>query len=715
MANQEQIPPQQEQPFVAAKQVSFNLEDIILNTNNEVALLYLEHNNQDYFKCVFYFISKCCLRKPFTRSSDMYKEYLAEFWNAISAHYLAHSSEYIAPPSIDIVRQWFLTIGYREKVSAKGTLRKSLLPPRWSLANGINIDYVNIFWEDIILKLKKKQREKQSSLKQPSVSSKEATKVGSSKAPTGSKTGHLKKRKESSSAMDSNPSQPPVSTSVDPGMHKEDQQATCGPTSLGVTSEARANPQLSSGMSAFNLNEPIYSASFIIYSESVSENDASAVSTTEVDPQNSAPSDFPSFKDLDLPEDDHVIIVESDAEEDDGIHDKTEDTLVPKSSFPKSSLIQELTNQLNELLVKSLKTKFFNILCAHDFSNSLPTKLKDLPSKFNRLIEEVKELKNQVHKLEIELPGDLKEIPTKLEDFTKTVTSLTSQVVKLKTLQWELLQKFVSLPGHVASVQAKLKTLDALPGLLSHIIKALNKFAHVLDSTSSKARDQSVPSGSQADTMPAEGEKNINQATISQLFQRRAKKVNLNRPQPETTTPLPIPPVITTTTSQMQSPSFLPPPKSSSQPKGEHIKEDKGKKALSLEEAEKESTKSGSDDEITHMPGSMKIKEEVKVEAARHEGEIRKEELLDLLGLEVVSKYYNDKLQYDKYCDKMMNRIAASKIPNCDVLTRNGPITLKVYKEDGTNEIIPNFKASDMYLGEWREVMEACLKRTRKG
>ncbi|GKA26096.1 hypothetical protein Tco_0712205, partial [Tanacetum coccineum] len=431
------------------------------------------------------------------------------------------------------------------------------------------------------------RHKKQSSLKQPSVSSKEATKVGSSKAPTGSKTGHSKKRKESSSAMDSNPSQPPVSTTVDPGMHKEDQQATCGPTSLGVTSEARANPQLSSGMSAFNLNEPIYSASFIIYSESASENDASAVSTTEVDPQNSAPSDFvpqqqginegtkntsydhlftgkgasliarqvdeekasrtikledlaklvsnvqPSFKDLDLPEDDPVIIVESDAEEDDGIHAKTEDTSVPKSLSPKSSLIQELTNQvlilqsqkhkleleknkaeaeaallkaqpsfpnveqLNELLVKSLKTKFFNILSAHDFSSSLPTKLKDLPSKFNRLTEEVKELKNQVHNLEIKLPGDLKEIPTKLEDFTKTVTSLTSQVVKLKTLQWELPRKFLSLPGQVVSVQAKLKTLDALPSLLPHVTKALNKFARVLDSASSKAGDQSLPSASQ--------------------------------------------------------------------------------------------------------------------------------------------------------------------------------------------------------------------------
>ncbi|GJS37000.1 hypothetical protein Tco_0535382 [Tanacetum coccineum] len=94
------------------------------------------------------------------RSPDMYMEYLSEFWysatslenskvsfsiptggifgevgvntftNAIGAHYLAYSSEYVAPPSIDIVRQWFPTIGYGEEVSAKGTLRKNLLPPR---------------------------------------------------------------------------------------------------------------------------------------------------------------------------------------------------------------------------------------------------------------------------------------------------------------------------------------------------------------------------------------------------------------------------------------------------------------------------------------------------------------------------------------------------------------------------------------------------------
>ncbi|GJW36180.1 hypothetical protein Tco_0059100 [Tanacetum coccineum] len=255
----------------------------------------------------------------------------------------------------------------------------------------------------------------------------------------------------------------------------------------------------------------------------------------------------PSFKNLDSPEDDLVIVVnDSDEDEEDEVHPtinaKSKDTSVPKSSSLMSSQIQELTNhvlilqsqkhkleleknkaeakpalfkaqpsfpnigQLNELLVKSLQTEFSKILSAYDFSSSLPTQLKDLPSKFNELTEE------------------------------------------------ELLVEFLSLPPQVASVQAKLKTLDALLSLLLNVKKSLNKFARVLDSASSKAIYQGVPSASQVNTMPAEGEKNTNQTTISQLFQRRAEKnaekENLNNQQPK-----PIPPIITTTT-QMQSPSL---------------------------------------------------------------------------------------------------------------------------------------------------------------
>nr|GFA55739.1 hypothetical protein [Tanacetum cinerariifolium] len=248
-------------------------------------------------------------------------------------------------------------------------------------------------------------------------------------------------------------------------MHKEDQQATGGPTSLGVTSEEKANPQLSS-----------------------------VDSTAKADPELSAPNDFiPHFKDLDSPEDDHVITVDDSDEDDEDVYTppnvKTEDTLVPKSSSPMSSQIQELTNQvlilqsqmhkleaeknkaeaeaallkaqpsfpnveqLNELLVKSVKSEFLKILSTHNFSSSLPTKLKDLPSKFNDLTE-----------------------------------------------KWELPAEFLAMPSQVEMVQAKLKTLDALPSLLNKVTNALNQFAQAI--TSNKTRGDSVPLAGQAGTLP---------------------------------------------------------------------------------------------------------------------------------------------------------------------------------------------------------------------
>ncbi|GJY17094.1 hypothetical protein Tco_0388585 [Tanacetum coccineum] len=403
------------------------------------------------------------------------------------------------------------------------------------------------------------------------------------KAPTGSKTGHLKKKKYSSSTMESNPSQTSISTHVVIEMHKEDQQATGGPNYLGVTSEERADPQLSNGMSTFNLNKPICSASFNIHSESASGYNDSADSIAEADPGLSAPNDFipqqqgassiarqvkeeeasriikledlaklvlhvqPSFKDLDLPKDDPIIVVD-DSDEDkeadkDEVHtiinDETEDASSQKHKLELEKNKAEAAlfraqpsfpnmGQLNELLVKYLQTEFSKILSAHDFSSSLPTELKELPFKFNELTKEVKGLKKQVHNLEIELPRELKEIPTKLKDFTKTVTSLTSQVAELKTLQWELPAVFLSVPIQVEVIQAKLKTLDALSSLLHKVTNALNQFAQAI--ALNKTKNDSVSSAGQAGTQPAEGEKNTNQATISQLFQRKAaKNANLTK------------------------------------------------------------------------------------------------------------------------------------------------------------------------------------------
>ncbi|GJU40523.1 hypothetical protein Tco_1193480 [Tanacetum coccineum] len=108
---------------------------------------------------------------------------------------------------------------------------------------------------------------------------------------------------------------------------------------------------------------------------------------------------------------------------------------------------------------------------------------------------------------------------------------------------------------------------------------------------------------------------------------------------------------------------------------------------MSSKEAKKESTNSDFDDDETHLTDTKeeinhqkKIEEDAKAKAAKHESEVRKEELVDLIGPEVVNKYYNDKLQCDRYYDKMLNRRAESRITNCDILTKKGPITLKQTK-----------------------------------
>ncbi|GJY36416.1 hypothetical protein Tco_0421794 [Tanacetum coccineum] len=211
-----------------------------------------------------------------------------------------------------------------------------------------------------------------------------------------------------------------------------------------------------------------------------------------------------------------------------------------------------------------------------------------------------------------------------------------------------------------------------------------------------QARDTSVPSAGQASTMPTEGEKNT-QATISQLFQKATERQSSN-PQPNvtTTTPPPIPPIITSL------------PKSSTQTEGEHTKRDKGKKIMSPKVTKEENSNSGSDnDETDEVPGQMtrSSKEKAKAKEAAQEKEARRAELINLLGQEVVEQCYKNKIKHDKYCDKMLNRRATLRITNCDIRTRKGPMALKVYREDDKSEIITDFRANNLHLIEWREVI----------
>nr|GEX71753.1 hypothetical protein [Tanacetum cinerariifolium] len=331
----------------------------------------------------------------------MYKEYLAEFW--YSAKTLENSKVFFSTPIGGIYGKVGVNT-FRNAIGASYLSHSNKLVTFKALKSSSNVERVP---QETKPGAKPGQKKHSISSKQPFVSNKEATKV---------------------------------STPMDTGIHKEDQQATGGPTSLGVTSEARANPQLSSGMSVFNLNEPIYLASFIIHFESASRNDASSASTAKSNLRNSAPSDFvpqqqgmnegtkntsydhlfagahlhvlvdqtksvsegletvltqpiigkgaslvsrqieeetsstikledlaklvshvqPSFKDLDSPEDDLVIVADdSDKDKDDEVHAtqnvKTKDTSVPKSLSLWTSQTQELTNQV--LILQSQKHK----------------------------------------------------------------------------------------------------------------------------------------------------------------------------------------------------------------------------------------------------------------------------------------------------------------------------------------------------------------------
>ncbi|GJT55662.1 hypothetical protein Tco_0990716 [Tanacetum coccineum] len=188
--------PESPNPFLPASQVDLTFDEITFTTNNEVALLYPSHPNQEYFKDVSDFISKCCLSEAFTRAPTQYKEYLSEFWYTTKTLEGSKHNTYLTQvcmfplPSITTVRPWFSTIGYKREIGAKGTLKKSCLPPRWRLlmaqimqclgdkigglgqisnkdatilyclANGVQVDYAKILWEDLIHKLNKKTRKK---------------------------------------------------------------------------------------------------------------------------------------------------------------------------------------------------------------------------------------------------------------------------------------------------------------------------------------------------------------------------------------------------------------------------------------------------------------------------------------------------------------------------------------------------------------------------
>ncbi|GJY34941.1 retrovirus-related pol polyprotein from transposon TNT 1-94 [Tanacetum coccineum] len=134
------------------EKVDFTFDEITFTTNNEVALLYPSHPNQEYFKDVSDFISKCCLNEAFTRAPTQYKEYLSEFWYTIKT--LEGYKVWVTTP----------TCGVRGDIGAKtdglDQISNKDATIVYCLANGVHVDYAKLIWEDLIHKLNKKTRAK---------------------------------------------------------------------------------------------------------------------------------------------------------------------------------------------------------------------------------------------------------------------------------------------------------------------------------------------------------------------------------------------------------------------------------------------------------------------------------------------------------------------------------------------------------------------------
>ncbi|GKA77206.1 hypothetical protein Tco_0783667 [Tanacetum coccineum] len=225
--------------FLLATQVEFTFDEITFTTNNEVALIYPLHSNQEYFMVV-----------------------------------LPDSRIWVSTPTGEVRGE----IGYNGEIGEKGTLKKSCFPLRLRLLmdnlGGSHSQaeqktrkkivpyprFISLLLEHMAPKydneeltinptqvfsvhnwiLKPNQPEEPPFTDHMKAICNLDVPVDS-KAPKYSSSTEEKETK-SSSAMDTSPIHPSPLTLVVGEMHKEAQQAAGGPTSLGDTSEDGAYP-----------------------------------------------------------------------------------------------------------------------------------------------------------------------------------------------------------------------------------------------------------------------------------------------------------------------------------------------------------------------------------------------------------------------------------------------------------------------------------------
>ncbi|GJY24872.1 hypothetical protein Tco_0398530 [Tanacetum coccineum] len=539
------------------------------------------------------------------------------FRNVIRANY---SNEYVASPSLTLVRPWFSSIGYNGEIGATGTLKKSSLPLR----------FISLFLEYMMPEYDHEDL----TINPTQVFSDHNWKLKANQHEGPPFTGHVKAicnidvHVESQALTTSSKTEMKVPKAKTLELEVDSEKNNLQNTHLRCNASADSTAESDPGISAPNDFIPKQQDIQICWSSVLKGSRRTKAQRAYGALRSDEISKKIKLEDLlNLMQDTRSAFLTPDSPQDEPIiTDKLEQQKAKAKAevaFLKARPPYPDINQLTKLLVTSLKLELSKLISSHDFANCLPTELKELPSKITELSRDVKELKKHV--------------------------------AELKTLQWELPSEFLGLPSQISSVQEKIKTLDALPSLLHKDIDTLNRFSTNTENASSKAIDMGVPSAGHADASPAEGEKNINQAT----------------------------------------------------------KDSKGKEVMSPEDAENEETES--DSENDHANPAKTTNESSKQKKLKKFNYVTEGGEQIHLTVEKIEeqKRIEESLKAELAKQKVEKK-KSSKIINRDVLTTKGPITLKVYREDGTNEVISNLKVNDLHLAEWGEEEIVGLESLKK-
>nr|GEX97344.1 hypothetical protein [Tanacetum cinerariifolium] len=722
--------PKSPNPFLPASQVDFTFDEITFTTNNK-------YPSEVWCTAKTLDDSKVWISSPTGGiRGDMG---ITTFRNVLRAQYLPHSSMYVPPSFITIVRPWFATIRYRGEIEAKGTLKKSCLPPRWRflmaqimqclggkigvldqilnkdatilycLANGVKVDYAKIIWDDLIHTLNKKTMEKiipyhrfLSLLLEHMILEYENEELTIN--PTQVFSVHNLTLKPNQ------PEEPPFTDHM---------KAICN---LDVHVDSKAPKHFSQTEEVPQVKKPRAKSGLKRKRSSKHTSESSTEASRSQTGQSKKETKFSSAKDKSSSHPSPPTLVVGE------MHKETQQAACGLTSLwaiSEEGAYSQLSSGYNpSILVDKTKYARDGLKTAHTDSGaneesradgiSLKVKredlseiLKDIRSAFftpdsppdePNIVSDESEEEEEVAKdkdteaTPHDVPKDTSVLPppslksAQIQELMDQVHLLQSQKEELEKEKEKTEAEFASLkakPSYpdinqltellITSLKPELSKLlsshdfaSCLPTELKELSLKITGLSREITEVKKHVRDMEIELPGDLKEIPTKLDTFT--FTISSLLSQLAELKNIKWELP--TVFLNFPSQVSSVQEKLKILDSLP------------------RKAIaSPAEGEK-----NTNDAYTNLI----------------------DELVNLLAKNVTTHYYTKKLLFDKYCDKMLKRKKISKITKCEVLTKKGPITLKIYREDGSDEVISNLKTRLDQLTQTKQELKIDLNKPLK-